>query len=110
MPELVRLSRLVAVTIAATAVGFISSSAHAKVLLVGSWHGHHGSFTSVQAAVDAAKPGDWILVGPGDYHERGDRDPRYRKLAEEGAGVMITTPGIHLRGMDRNRVVVDGTK
>ena len=22
---------------------------------------------------DAAKSGDWILIGPGDYHERGDR-------------------------------------
>jgi hypothetical protein len=90
--------------------GLAASSADARVLLVGSWHGHHGSFTSIQAAVDATKPGDWILVGPGDYHERGDRDRRYRPLAEQGAGVMITKPRIHLRGMDRNRVVVDGTK
>ncbi len=82
----------------------------ARVLLVGSWQGHRGQFTSIQAAVDHARPGDWVLVGPGDYHERGDREARYKSLAEIGAGVMITTPGIHLRGMDRNRVVVDGTK
>jgi hypothetical protein len=88
----------------------VASGASARVLLVGSWHGVDGQYTSIQAAVNAAKPGDWILIGPGDYHERGDRDPRYRKLAEEGAGVMITTPRIHVRGMDRNRVVIDGTK
>src|SRR5206468_443238 len=40
----------------------------------------------------------------------GDRDSRYRKLAEIGAGVMITKPRLHIRGMDRGRVVVDGTK
>ena len=99
------------VTAALLVVAWLApSGADARVLLVGSWHGHHGSFTSIQAAVDAARPGDWVLIGPGDYHERGDRDPRYRSLAENGAGVMITTAGIHLRGMDRNRVVVDGTK
>ncbi len=88
----------------------VASGASARVLLVGSYHGVHGQFASIQGAVDAAKPGDWILIGPGDYHERGDREPRYRSLAEEGAGVMITTPGIYVRGMDRNRVVIDGTK
>ena len=87
-----------------------ASAAEARVLLVGSWHGRHGSFKSIQAAVNAAKPGDWVLVGPGDYHERGDRDPRYKSLAELGAGVMITKPRIHVRGMSRNRVVIDGTK
>jgi hypothetical protein len=92
------------------ALAMVPSAARARVLLVGSWHGHHGSFRSIQSAVDAARPGDWILVGPGDYHERGDRDPRYRRLADKGAGVMITTPRIHLRGMNRNSVVVDGTK
>ena len=65
---------------------------------------------SIQAAVDSARSGDWILVGPGDYHERGDRERRYRSLAEQGAGVMITKPRLHLRGMNRNRVVIDGTK
>ncbi len=74
-------------------------TAHASVLLVGSYHGVAGGFTTIQAAVAAAKPGDWILVGPGDYHEQ----------ATANAGVFITTHNLHLRGMDRNAVVVDGT-
>src|SRR3954447_11401312 len=92
------------------AAGLSAAGAGAQVLLVGSWHGHHGSFKSIQAAVDSARSGDWILVGPGDYHERGDRDPRYRSLAERGAGVMIAKPHIHLGCMYRSRCVVDGTK
>lgn len=70
-----------------------------RVLQVGTYHGKAGGFLSIQAAVDAALPGDWILIGPGDYHEKGAAN----------AGVLITTPGLHLRGMDRNGVVVDGT-
>ena len=42
------------------------ASAGARVLLVGSYHGIAGDYTGIQAAVDAARPGDWILVGPGD--------------------------------------------
>ncbi|MDQ6855478.1 MAG: hypothetical protein M3Z57_00195, partial [Candidatus Dormibacteraeota bacterium] len=59
-----------------------------------------GQYASIQSAVNAAVDGDWILVAPGDYHEKADTT----------AGVHITTPNIHLRGMDRNGVVVDGTK
>lgn len=66
-----------------------------SVLQVGTWQGRQGAYTTVQSAVDAASPGDWILIGPGDYHEE---------------GVRIKTPGIHLRGMDRNLVVIDGTR
>ena len=40
-----------------------------RALLVGTWHGHSGPFRSIQAAINAARPGDWILVAPGDYHE-----------------------------------------
>ena len=42
------------------------------VLLVGTFDGHAGKYTTIQSAVNAAKPGDWILVGPGDYHETAD--------------------------------------
>ncbi len=82
-----------------------------RVLLVGTYRGHHGSFATIQSAVDAAKPGDWILVAPGDYHEDADEsgvatDPAHGDMG----GVMITTNNIHLRGMNRNTVVVDGTK
>jgi len=46
-----------------------------KVLLVGTYKGHAGQYTSIQAAVNAAKPGDWVLVAPGDYHETADSTP-----------------------------------
>jgi len=69
-----------------------------SVLLVGTYRGASGNYTAIQDAVNAAKPGDWILVGPGVYHETGAPE----------AGVLVTTFGIHIRGMDRNGVVVDG--
>ncbi len=100
-----------ATTLAALAPGAAAWGHHRmRVLTVGRWHGQQGRFGSIQAAVDAARPGDWILIGPGDYHERADRDPANAALAEEGAGVMITKPGLHIRGMSRTRVIVDGTK
>ncbi len=47
-----------------------------EVLRVGTYKGIPGQFKSIQAAVNAAKPGDWILVGPGDYKSTSDRrDP-----------------------------------
>src|SRR5204863_9825944 len=83
---------------------------HPRVLHVGTYRHHHGGYKTIQAAVDAARPGDWILVGPGDYHERADhRKKRGSQPADTPAGVIITKPGIHLRGMNRNGVVVDGT-
>src|SRR6202040_163019 len=71
-----------------------------RALLVGTFRGIPGQYPSIQAAVNAARTGDWILVAPGDYHETGASD----------AGVLITTPGIHVRGLQRNGVTVDGTK
>src|SRR5262249_12818206 len=47
----------------------------AAVLRVGSFQGVPGQYSSIQAAVDAARPGDWVLLGPGDYHETGNRVP-----------------------------------
>ena len=79
------------------------SAAHgtpgARVLHVGKWKNHRGEFQTIQAAVDAARSGDWILIGPGDYHEQG----------APNAGVLVTTPNLHIRGMDRNKVIIDGT-
>jgi hypothetical protein len=86
----------------------VASAANAQVLLVGSYHGIPGQFNSIQAAVNAARPGDWVLIGPGDYKTRSSRHPADRR--NEPAGVLVTTPNIWIRGMNRNAVVVDGTK
>jgi hypothetical protein len=103
----------------AGAAGLASSQALA-VAAPGHGAGHHGprvllvcngsttpcpprqrEFAGIQAAVDAARPGDWILIWPGVYHEKSAKWPT--------AGVWITTPDIHLRGLDRNKVIIDGS-
>src|SRR5256886_10465208 len=92
------------VAAAATFAGSPTLAGSMHVLRVGTYRGIPGQFRTIQAAVDAARPGDWILVAPGDYHENGSSDP------ELPAGGLIRTPGIHLRGLDRNSVIVDGTR
>jgi hypothetical protein len=77
---------------------------------VGTFEGHAGRYPTIQSAVDAARPGDWILVGPGDYHETADESGGYINPADgQMGGVYIHKSGITLRGMDRNSVIVDGT-
>ncbi|MEV5200229.1 right-handed parallel beta-helix repeat-containing protein [Streptomyces sp. NPDC053720] len=49
-------------------------------------------FPSVQKAVDAARAGETVLIGPGVYRE----------------SVRVTKPRVVLRGTDRNKVVFDG--
>ncbi|MFE4335455.1 nitrous oxide reductase family maturation protein NosD [Streptomyces sp. NPDC056831] len=49
-------------------------------------------FPSVQQAVDAAREGETVLIGPGVYRE----------------SVRVTRPRVVLRGTDRNKVVFDG--
>ncbi len=82
--------------------------AGARVLRVGTYKGVAGQYKSIQAAVDAARPGDWVLVAPGDYKTRSVRLVPGR--TNEAAGVLLTKPDVYLRGMNRNTVVVDGTK
>ena len=48
-------------------------------------------YRTIQSAVNAAKPGDLVLVGPGVYHEE----------------VKVRTPSLVLRGRDRNQVIID---
>jgi hypothetical protein len=47
---------------------------------------------NIQAAVNKATPCDWVLVAPGVYP----------------GSVVIRRPDLHLLGLDRNRVVIDG--
>ncbi len=49
-------------------------------------------FPNIQSAVDAAAPGDLILIDAGVYREE----------------VEVTTPGLVIRGVDRNEVIIDG--
>ena len=84
-----------------------------RVLLVGTFDGRRGRYESIQAAVDAAKPGDTILIGPGDYHASDELahppTPSQAALGDFG-GVLVTTPRLTIRGMDRSTVIVDGTR
>ena len=82
-----------------------------KVLLVGEFHGKKGRYHSIQEAVNAAKEGDWILVGPGDYKEA-NANPVPGGMGDDRApaDILVRTPNLHIRGMDRNTVMIDGTK
>ncbi len=49
-------------------------------------------YPTIQAAVDAAQPGDLVLIAPGVYHE----------------AVRVHTSDITIRGEDRNTTILDG--
>jgi hypothetical protein len=89
-------------------VAVIAQTASASVLRVGTYKGIRGRYSSIQAAVDAAKPGDWVLVGPGDHKTTTSQAPK--DGPDFPADVLITVPRLRLRGMNRNTVIVDGTK
>ena len=106
----------IASTVAVTTQDGVASAATPKVLYVGSVAGYatpaNATFSSIQAAVNAAKPGATILVAPGDYHENGDAGTTAGSSAV-GSGnygaVIIHTKNLTIRGMDRNSTIVDGT-
>jgi hypothetical protein len=88
------------IMLAAGPAGASQAGGVGHILYVGRWTNHSSTFASIQAAVTAAHSGDEILVAPGDYHES----------PKATAGVLVTTPDITIRGVNRNTVVVDGTK
>jgi hypothetical protein len=92
---------------AIVAAGLIAPAAGAQVLRVGSYNGIPGQYSSIQAAVNAAQPGDTILVGPGDYKTTSSSAPS--RADDTPAAVLIATPNLTLRGMNRGSVIVDGT-
>jgi parallel beta-helix repeat protein len=49
-------------------------------------------YRTIQKAVDASKDGDLILISPGVYKE----------------AVTVETEGLTIRGLDRNKVIIDG--
>jgi hypothetical protein len=95
----------------------VAASARHRVLYVGSYKGIVTSpsvtFSNIQAAVNAAKKGDTILVAPGDYHETGDMGANAPSPSDVSTGwyggVDINTPNLTIRGMDRSTTIVDGT-
>jgi hypothetical protein len=101
--------RFTAVTVVLVAALGSGSAAAAKVLRVGTYKGIKGQYRSIQAAVNAAKPGDWVLVAPGDYKTISYRIPS-GSGGDFPAGVLINKPRLRLRGMNRNTVIVDGTR
>ena len=80
-------------------VGDVAASAAAQGAAVSispaEWSGNTirvpGDVPTIQAGVDAAQPGDLIVISPGVYAE----------------AITVTTPGLTLRGEDRNEVVID---
>ncbi len=82
-----------------------------RVLLVGTYNGLKGPCRSIQEAVNAAAPGNWILIGPGDYKQSATQKiPGAYGDDRAGADIVIKTPELHIRGMNRNTVMLDGTK
>jgi hypothetical protein len=99
-----------------TAPGASAKAKAPEVLYVGTFDGittpPAQTFSTIQAAVNASQKGDWVLIAPGDYHENDDAGmTASNPWVGEGyyGGVVITTPDLHVRGMDRTSVIVDGT-
>jgi hypothetical protein len=61
---------LLAAALAIGGFAVAAPSAQARsvhVWRVGTWHGVRGNVATIAAALRKARPGDWILIGPGDY-------------------------------------------
>ncbi len=82
-----------------------------RVLRVGTYNAKKGQCKTIQEAVHAAAPGNWILIGPGDYKQSSSEEMSGAVGDDRaGADIVVTTPDLHIRGMNRNTVMIDGTK
>lgn len=91
----------VVVAVAVAVVAAACSSSSDTVGSTGSSAGGSGSldarqvpqeYPTIQEAVDAAQPGDLVLIDEGTYKEAVD----------------VTTEDVTIRGVDRNKVILDG--
>src|SRR5205085_7688957 len=73
-----------------------ASSASARVFHVGTFEGKTG-IQRIRTAIEKASPGDWILIGPGDYKETGALLSAGASSGAAGAGVLIEKSGVHIR-------------
>ena len=86
------LRRLPALLVSALVLMALPAGVVAHVLIVTKRHVGYPHYGSIQRAVNAARLGDWILVDRGVYFGK----------------VRIRTVGLHLRGLNRNKVILDG--
>jgi len=106
----VRIRPVLAAAVALLSLGALTlhaqAASHSRVILVCS--GTAGCpatpkgttvYKSIAVGVSHAQNGDWVLVWPGYYKEAVTIQPK--------PGL---TSGLHIRGMQRNGVVLDGTK
>ncbi len=76
----------------AAAADVVAAESEAPTEWTGETRAVPDRYPNIQAAVDAAAPGDLVLISPGVYRE----------------SVSVTTPGLTIRGTDRNAVILDG--
>ena len=88
----ISLGAVVAALAVAGAVAASAAASQGTVRVVSKTKSGANIYSTIQAAVNAAHPSDWVLIEAGKYDE----------------SVLVQTPGLHIRGLDRNNVIIDG--
>src|SRR5438552_14872693 len=89
-----KLRRTAVPALAMTLMGVFAATASATVRVVSTSKSGPNTYSTIQAAVNAATAGDWVLIEPGVY--------------DEAVKVTSAQSGIWIRGMNRNTVIIDG--